>query len=159
MWALLRFQVENKKKRIVMPWNLIAFCLERPCGSTGVVFLPSILSISVMTQNEPLKPWLGYTRSDIRNRVKPKGNKLLYRLLFGPIGKSQHFFRRVWRRGQYWKLQTPPVPFLMEWTKGVPRAVLWTATWGLSKLTRSVSEIFIKSSQYSLSDPLRWFGS
>lgn len=156
-----RLSSSKQKKRIVMPWNLTAFCLERPCGSTGVVFLPSALSISVRTQNEPLKPWLGYTRSDIRNRVKPERKYLLYRLLFGVIETSQHFLRRVWkllRRGQYRKLQTAPVPFLMEWIKGVPHAVLWTATWGLSKLTRSVSETFIKSSVFSFRPiALIWF--
>lgn len=107
-----------------MPWNLTAFCLEQACESTGLLSLPSALSLLVMTQNEPLKPWLGSMQSDIRNWVKPERKYLLSCLLFGVLEKSQHFFGKVWkllRRGQYWKPQTPPVSFLMEWIGELPR--------------------------------------
>lgn len=137
-----------------MPWNLTAFCLEQACESTGLLSLPSALSLLVMTQNEPLKPWLGSTQSDIRNWVKPERKYLLSCLLFGVLEKSQHFFGKVWkllRRGQYWKPQTPPVSFLMEWISEQQHGA--SLDW-LVLCLRSSS-----NPPYSLSDPLLCFGS
>lgn len=158
-----RFQVKNNnKKSIAMPWNLTAFCLEQACESTGLLFLPSVLSLLVMTQNEPLKPWLGSMQSDIRNWVKAERKYLLYCLLFGVLEKSQHFFGRVWkllRRRQYWKLQTPPVSFLMEWIGEFPRLLSEQQQHGASLDWLVLCLRSSSNPQYSLSDPLLWFGS